>query len=55
MLGRVNMEIHDPDEKIKEFQRILTQVVPSNLKYFNKILSGSSSGFLVSNELTWAD
>ena len=54
MLGRVNMEIHDPDEKIKEFQRILTQVVPLNLKYFNKILSENTRGFLVGSELTWA-
>jgi hypothetical protein len=55
MLGRVNMEIHDPDEKIKEFQRILTQVVPLNLKYFNKILSENTSGFLVGSQLTWAE
>lgn len=55
LLGRVNMDIHDPEEKIKEFERILTQVVPLNLKYFENILSNSTSGFLVGNELTWAE
>jgi hypothetical protein len=55
MLGRVNREINDPDEKIKEFQRILTQVVPLNLKYFNKILSENTSGFLVGSGMTWAE
>ena len=54
-LGRVNMDIHDPDEKVKEFQKVLTTIVPLNLKYFENILSNSKSGYLVGDSLTWAE
>ena len=54
MFGRVH-RILVKEEKKKEFERILTQIVPLNLKYFENILSNNSKGFLVGKNLTWAE
>ena len=54
MFGRVN-RIALKEEKIKEFKRLLNNVVPLNLKYFENILSKNSTGYLVGNGVTWAE
>lgn len=39
----------DPDRKQKEFERLLKDVVPFNLKYFENVLAENKSGYLVGN------
>jgi hypothetical protein len=54
MFGRVH-RISVKEEKKKEFERILTQIVPLNLKYFENLLSFNSNGYLVGKSLSWAE
>ena len=54
IFGRAHA-ISAKEDKMKELQRIVTTIVPLNLKYFEKILSNNSSGYLVGNGVTWAE